>query len=124
MDRLNRDILRLAVPALGALIAEPLYILADTAVVGRLGTPKLGGLALAATLVVSTYTLFIFLAYGTTALVARYIGAGDAGRAAHEGVQGIWLGLVVGGFRLSRDSLSPRGWSRPWERQAKFECTR
>ena len=43
------EILRLALPALGALAAEPLYLLADTAIVGHLGTPQLAALALAAT---------------------------------------------------------------------------
>ena len=67
----------LALPALGALTAEPLYILADTAVVGRLGTPQLGGLALASSLLLIGYAVFIFLAYGTTATVARLLGAGN-----------------------------------------------
>ena len=44
----DREILRLALPALGALAAEPLYLLADTAIVGHLGTPQLAALALAA----------------------------------------------------------------------------
>jgi len=93
----DREILRLAVPALGALAAEPLYILADTAVVGRLGTPELGGLAVASTIILTGYGLFIFLAYGTTASVARLLGAGDPRRAAHQAVQGMWLALVIGG---------------------------
>lgn len=92
----DREILRLAIPALGALAAEPLYILADTAVVGRLGTPELGGLAVASTLLLTGYGLFIFLAYGTTASVARLVGAGDERRAAHEAVQGMWLALAIG----------------------------
>ena len=92
----DREILRLAVPALGALVAEPLYILADTAVVGRLGTPELGGLAIASTIILTGYGLFIFLAYGTTASVARLIGAGDERQAAHEAVQGMWLALLIG----------------------------
>ena len=61
----DREIARLAVPALGALIAEPLYTLADTAVVGHLGTPHLGGLAVASQVLVGALSLFIFLAYGT-----------------------------------------------------------
>jgi putative MATE family efflux protein len=93
----DREILRLAIPALGALAAEPLYILADTAVVGRLGTPQLGGLAVASTVLLTGYGLFIFLAYGTTASVARLVGAGDEPRAAHEAVQGMWLALAIGG---------------------------
>ena len=82
----DREILRLALPALGALVAEPLYILADTAVVGRIGTPQLGGLALASSLLLIGYAVFIFLAYGTTATVARLLGAGEQRRAAHHAV--------------------------------------
>ena len=62
----DRRILALALPALGALVAEPLYILADTAVVGNLGTPQLAGLALASSLLLIAFAVFIFLAYGTT----------------------------------------------------------
>lgn len=92
----DREILRLAVPAFGALVAEPLYILTDTAVVGHLGTPQLGGLAVAGTLLLTGHALFVFLAYGTTASVARLLGAGDRRAAAHEGVQGLWLALGIG----------------------------
>ncbi len=92
----DREILRLAFPALGALIAEPLYILADTAVVGRIGTPQLGGLALASSLLLIGHAVFIFLAYGTTSAVARLLGAGEHRRAAHQAVQSLWLAGVVG----------------------------
>ena len=68
----------------------------DTAVVGHLGTPELGGLAIAATLLVTGYTLFIFLAYGTTGSVARLIGAGSHERAVNEGVQAMWLAVGIG----------------------------
>src|SRR5205809_2888468 len=91
----DREILRLAVPALGALVAEPLYILADTAVVGHLGTPQLGGLAIASSVLLTGYAIFIFLAYGTTAAVARLLGAGDRREAAHQAVQGMWLALLI-----------------------------
>ncbi|HEX7133552.1 MAG TPA: MATE family efflux transporter, partial [Iamia sp.] len=92
-----RAILRLAVPALGALAAEPLYVLADTAIVGHLGTPQLGGLGVASTILLTGYTAFIFLAYGTTGAVARRMGAGDERGATHLAVQGLWLaaGLAV-----------------------------
>jgi len=92
----DREILRLAVPALGALAAEPLYVLADTAIVGRLGTPELAGLGVATTLILSGYALFIFLAYGTTGTVARLLGAGRRGDAAAQGVQGLWLAAGIG----------------------------
>ncbi len=92
----DREIARLAVPALGALIAEPLYVLTDTAIVGHLGTPELGGLAVASTILLTLYTVFIFLAYGTTAAVSRLLGAGDEGEAAHQAVQSLWLAVIVG----------------------------
>lgn len=92
----HREILRLALPALGALAAEPLYILTDTAVVGHLGTDALGGLALASTVLLTGHSIFIFLAYGTTATVARLIGAGDERSAAHQAVQGMWLAAAIG----------------------------
>jgi putative MATE family efflux protein len=100
----DREIARLAVPAFGALIAEPLYILADTAVVGHLGTPQLGGLAVAASVLLTAHALCTFLAYGTTAAVARLLGAGDEGEAAHQAVQGVWLGAILGA------ALAAVGW--------------
>jgi len=92
----DREILRLAVPALGALAAEPLYILVDTAVVGHLGTPQLGGLAVAGTVLTTAYSLFNFLSYGTTAAVARAAGAGRSDTSARNAVQSLWLALAIG----------------------------
>ena len=103
----DREIARLAVPALGALIAEPLYTLADTAVVGHLGTPHLGGLAVASQVLLGALSLFIFLAYGTTAAVGRLIGAGDHYRAAQQAVQGLWLAAAVGTALAAAALLSP-----------------
>ena len=92
----DREIARLAIPAFGALIAEPLYILSDTAIVGHLGTPQLGGLAVASTILLTLHSVFIFLAYGTTAAVSRLLGAGDEREAAHQGVQSLWLAGLIG----------------------------
>ncbi|MEO1062307.1 MAG: MATE family efflux transporter [Actinomycetota bacterium] len=92
----DREIARLAVPAIGALVAEPLYLLTDTAIVGRIGTAELGGLAVANAILLTAYALSIFLAYGTTASVARRAGAGDLLGAAHQGVQGLWFGAALG----------------------------
>jgi putative MATE family efflux protein len=93
----DREILRLAVPALGALAAEPLYLLTDTAIVGHLGTPELASLALAATLLSTLVSLCIFLTYATTAAVARLHGAGHVERAATLAAQALWLALAIGG---------------------------
>jgi putative MATE family efflux protein len=86
----------LAIPAFGALIAEPLYVLTDTAIVGHLGTPELAGLAVASSVLLTLYAVFIFLAYGTTAAVSRLLGAGDEREAAHQAVQSMWLALLIG----------------------------
>ncbi len=92
----DREIVRLAVPALGALAAEPLYLLADTAMVGHLGTEELAALAIAATLLAGTFTLFNFLTYGTTAQVARYAGAGEELAAGRIAAQALWLSTAIG----------------------------
>ncbi|MGH9186159.1 MAG: MATE family efflux transporter [Acidimicrobiales bacterium] len=92
----DREIAVLAIPAFGALTAEPLYVLADTAVVGHLGTPQLGGLAVASSILLTGYAVFIFLAYGTTAAVSRLLGAGDEREAAHQAVQSLWLAAAIG----------------------------
>jgi putative MATE family efflux protein len=92
----DREILRLAVPALGALAAEPLYLLTDTAIVGHLGTPQLAALALAATLLSTLTSLCIFLTYGTTAAVARLHGAGQQARAGALAAQALWLAFAIG----------------------------
>ena len=92
----DRELLRLAVPAVGALVAEPLYLLADTAVVGHLGTSPLAGLAVASGVLLFAYGMCIFLAYGTTASVARLTGAGRPEAAAAQAVQGLWLAASLG----------------------------
>ncbi|GAA2618327.1 MATE family efflux transporter [Actinomadura fulvescens] len=92
----DREILRLAVPAFGALIAEPLFLLSDTAIVGHLGTAQLGGLGVAGQALSTLVYLCIFLAYGTTASVARQVGAGDLRGAVRQGIDGMWLALTIG----------------------------
>ena len=92
----DAEILRLAVPALGALVAEPLFLLADSAIVGRLGTLPLAGLGIAGAALSTAVSVFVFLAYGTTASVARRLGAGDEGGALAQGVDGMWLALGLG----------------------------
>ena len=92
----DAEILRLAVPAFGALVAEPLYLLADSAIIGHLGTPQLAALGLAGTALQTLVTIFIFLAYATTATVARQLGAGDHRAALAGGIDGLWLALGLG----------------------------
>ncbi|MFD8791586.1 MATE family efflux transporter [Streptomyces vinaceus] len=94
--RHDREILALAVPAFGALVAEPLFVMADSAIVGHLGTPQLAGLGIAAALLTTAVSVFVFLAYATTAAVARRVGAGDLRAAIRQGMDGIWLALLIG----------------------------
>ena len=93
---IDREIRRLALPALGSLLAEPLLIAVDSAMVGHLGTTPLAGLSLASTILTTVVGLCIFLTYATTAATARLHGAGHTDRAIRQGVDGIWLAAVLG----------------------------
>ncbi len=96
LDGLDRRILVIAVPALGSLLVEPIYVLTDTAVVGRLGTVPLGGLALASTVLNTLVWVFNFLSYGTTVRVAVRRGRGDPAGAAADALQALWLAVGIG----------------------------
>jgi Na+-driven multidrug efflux pump len=90
------EIVRLALPALGSLAAEPLYVLVDTAIVGHLGRSQLAALGIAAFVLGGVFAIFNFLQYGTTAQVARARGAGQSEAAARLGAQALWLSLGFG----------------------------
>ncbi|MFP5345886.1 MAG: MATE family efflux transporter [Actinomycetes bacterium] len=92
----DRQIMRLAVPAFAALVAEPLLLLADSAIVGHLGTLPLAGLGVAGSVLATAVGVFVFLAYGTTASVARRLGAGDLRGALTQGIDGMWLAAGLG----------------------------
>lgn len=92
----SRRIAALAFPALGVLAAEPIYLLFDLAVVGRLGALSLAGLAIGALVMGVLSAQLTFLSYGTTARAARFYGAGDRAAAVGEGVQATWLALAIG----------------------------
>lgn len=96
INSLDRDIFRLAVPALGALVAEPLFLLTDTALVGHLGEVPLAGLSIGSAILQTVIGLLIFLAYATTPAVARRLGAGDRPGAIRAGIDGLWLAIGIG----------------------------
>ena len=100
-NRHDAEILRLAVPAFGALVAEPLFLLADSVIVGRLGTAPLGGLGVASQALTTLVGISVFLAYGTTAAVARQLGAGHREAAIRQGIDGLWLAGVIGAVVLA-----------------------
>ena len=93
----DREILRLAVPAFLTLVAEPLFLLSDAVIVGHLGTAQLAGLGIAGAVLQTLVGLCVFLAYGTTASVARQLGAGDLRGALTQGIDGCWLAVIIGG---------------------------
>lgn len=103
---LNREILRLAVPALGALVAEPLFLIVDAALVGHLGVVPLAGLGIASAVLQTVVGLMVFLAYSTTPAVARRFGAGDTSSAVSAGIDGLWLALGLGGVLAVVGSLA------------------
>ena len=96
MNAVDRRIISLAIPALGSLAVEPVYVMVDTAIVGRLGTDQLAGLAIAATVLAFVFVGSNFLTYSTTERVARSLGAGDSVAAADVGIQAVWLGILYG----------------------------
>jgi len=93
---LNRQILRLAVPALGALLAEPVFLLVDAAIVGHLGVAQLAGVGIASVILGTLVGLSVFLAYGTTAQVSRALGAGRPADALTFGIAGLYLAAIIG----------------------------
>lgn len=105
----DRQIFRVATPAFFALITEPLMLLADTAIIGHLGTPELGGLAAASVVLGTVVGLCIFLAYGSTAIVSRHHGAGDERTALGLAVSSLWLaaglGVVLGAVTAASSGL-------------------
>lgn len=102
---LNREILRLAAPALGALVAEPLFLIVDAALVGHLGVVPLAALGIASAVLQTIVGLMVFLAYSTTPAVARRFGAGNHGSAVSAGIDGLWLALGLGAVLAAAGSL-------------------
>ncbi len=86
----------LAIPTFGQLVAEPAFVLIDTAIVGQLGQSALAGLALGSTIVLTAVGLCVFLAYATTSQVARHLGSGRMREGMQAGVDSLWLSLLIG----------------------------
>jgi MATE family multidrug resistance protein len=92
----DREILRIGLPALGALAAGPLVSLIDTAFVGRLGATALASVAIASAIFLAVFAVFNFLEYAVTPLVARAIGAGDRNEAGRFTVAALGISTIAG----------------------------
>ncbi len=93
---INRQILSLALPTLGFIVIAPLLSAIDTAFVGRLGTLSLASLGISSSILTTSYSIFIFLSYGTTSKVGKTFGAGKIKQAYEYGFQSIWLSIFIG----------------------------
>lgn len=93
---INKKLLVLAIPTFGQLIAEPTFVLIDTAIVGHVSDPALAGLSLGSTIVLTAVGLCVFLAYSTTSQVARLFGAGRKREGLQAGMNSLWLSLSIG----------------------------
>ena len=112
-DERDRRIVRLALPALGTLAVEPLYVLVDTAIVGRIGTEQLAGLAIAATILLTVVSLATFLEYGVTPDVAFAHGAGRPGDARRAAADALGLAMIIGALTgvVLAVAARPLAWS-------------
>jgi MATE family multidrug resistance protein len=92
----DKEILGLAIPALGALAIDPLLTLADTAFVARLGTIDLAALGVDTAILGFAFFAFNFLAYVVTPLVARAVGRGRVEEARRWVGDALLLAVVLG----------------------------
>ncbi|HVT77525.1 MAG TPA: MATE family efflux transporter [Acidimicrobiales bacterium] len=96
MNAVDRRLLALAIPSLFTLAAEPLYVLADTAIVGHIGTRALGGLGLASIVLTTSSGLCNVLTWWTTSRVGFLRGAGDDVGVQRVAATVLWLACVLG----------------------------
>jgi MATE family multidrug resistance protein len=93
---LRRDVLRLALPATGEQTLSMMVGIVDTFLVGHLGAAPLAAVGLANQWVFMATTLFGAIATGSTALIARFIGAREPEQANQVLCQSMLLGALIG----------------------------
>lgn len=97
LGKINRLILRLAIPAILSNITVPLLGLCDTFISGHLGAERyLAAIAVGTMLVNSLYWLFGFLRMGTTGLTAEAFGQGDPGLSRRVFTSAFILAMALG----------------------------
>lgn len=94
-------LLRFALPNMVAMLATALAAIAETAYVGRFGSPALAGMALVFPFVMFQMMLSAgAMGGGVSSAVSRALGAGDGARANALAVHAVWIALAAGGVYM------------------------
>ena len=97
VDRPNKTLAGMAIPALFSLVAEPLTGLADTAFVARLpGAEPVAALGIGAVAFSSVFWAFMFLNVGAQTVVSQSLGRDDRDHAVKFGSLAVCIGLAAG----------------------------
>lgn len=95
--KLNKEILRLSIPAIISNITVPILGLSDTTISGHLGSELyIGAIAVGTMMFNVVFWLFGFLRMGTTGLTAQAYGARDNDECRKLLVRACALGLIIG----------------------------
>jgi putative MATE family efflux protein len=93
-----RTIFSLAMPVVAGMAMEVALSVTDFYWVGRLGASAQDAITSSMVIIWTVFAAVSIISIGITALVSRYVGARDPGRAAHYIRQALWLALIIGGF--------------------------
>ena len=88
-------VMNLALPAILEMFMNTLVQYVDTFMVGQLGPIAIAAISLSSSPMWLIMGVFTGVSVGTTALVARYVGAGDVGKANLVAKQSVILGLIM-----------------------------
>ncbi len=107
--KMNRITINLALPSIMEMFLQSLLGIADTAMVGALGGYAIAAISLADNPVMLLIAVFAALSVGTTALVARFIGAKNYKDGEDTILQSLFISLILSiifslvGFLLSKN---------------------
>ncbi len=96
-SNIDREILRLSIPAIVSNITVPLLGLCDTAISGHLGSELfLAAIAVGSMMLNVVFWLFGFLRMGTTGITANAYGSGDENEIRKVFTRSLMLGFMIG----------------------------
>lgn len=104
-----RDIMAICLPAMGAILADPVMSLVDTACIGQISSVQLAALAPNTAIFNFVFAGLYFLQTAVTALCARALGVGDRRRAGEAFCVGAFLALAIGvGTSVVLEAFAPQ----------------